>query len=593
MKTLRPYQAAALNSLWEYIKKVGKHALVVAPVGAGKSLMIADFIRQCHQLFAGTRVIMVTHDKRLLEQNMAELREQYPGVNAGFYCAGLGEKRLHNDVTFASIQSIYKKAALLNRAPNVILIDEVHLVPHNTDTQYRKFIDDCLELNPKLKVVGFTGTPFRADSGHLCQGDDRLFDDICYDIPIGFLIDEGYLCRPTVPRVDTHLSTDGVGTSKGDYIPGQLAEAVNTNDNNRECVREIIQHGQSRHRWLVFTVNIEHCEDVVAEFKEQGVDAVAIHSKIPKAEAAKIIEDYKAGEIKCLVNVAMLTTGFNSPEIDLLAFMRPTRSPVLYIQTMGRGIRTVYANGYDLSTKEGRLSAIAASQKKDCLVLDFGHVIDELGPIDAIEVTKTHKRKEELDIELDEEPEDTLKFCPKCQAAAQRPQRVCYECGYEFFEPPQLAAKAAANRQILSTDEAEVQEVAVWDMHINKHRRRTKEGDPPATPVMRVTYETPLGNVNEWVCFEHTGVALTKAKAWHSAHMPCLAFSYPPTIDFAIECHTNGNRRNRYSMPKKIKVIKSGKYYNVVSKELPSIEEVEAAYQAEEQNLNQNEEFDF
>ena len=116
MKTLRPYQAAAQKSLFKYLFENTGNPLVVAPVGAGKSLMIAEDIKKLHEMYPRTRIVMLTHVKELLEQNAEELAEQYPFCDFGFYCAGLKQKRLHNDVTFASIQSVNKKIADFNRA---------------------------------------------------------------------------------------------------------------------------------------------------------------------------------------------------------------------------------------------------------------------------------------------------------------------------------------------------------------------------------------------------------------------------------------------------------------------------------------------
>ena len=120
MKTLRPYQNAAEVSLFKYLFEKKGNPLVVAPVAAGKSLMIANFIKKLHEYYPRTRIVMLTHVKELLQQNAAELIEQYEGVDMGFYCAGLNQKRLHNDVTFASIQSINNKLGNINRVPEIM-----------------------------------------------------------------------------------------------------------------------------------------------------------------------------------------------------------------------------------------------------------------------------------------------------------------------------------------------------------------------------------------------------------------------------------------------------------------------------------------
>jgi DNA repair protein RadD len=568
MKTLRPYQSAALKSIWQWIHEKETQPLVVAPVGSGKSLMIAEFIRQCHAKWPQTRILMLTHDKRLLEQNMAELKEQYPDADAGYYCAGLKQKRLTNDITFASIQSIHSKAALLNRAPNVILIDECHLVNPKAATRYRAFLEDCFALNPRARVIGFTGSPFRSDTGYLHTGSERLFDGICYEIPIGWMIDEGFLARPVLPPITTKMDVTGVGMRAGDYIDSQLDDAINTDEINRECVAEIITNGKDRKAWLVFTVTKDHCDNVVQEFKDNGISVAGIHSGMPKGEVAENIKLFKAGKIQCLVNVAMLTTGFNYPDIDLLAFMRPTRSPVLYIQCTGRGLRTVYASGYDLSTQQGRLDAIAASGKKNCMILDFGGVISSLGPIDNIDLSNI-RDKSVNDSESKPPEELPTKLCPKCETVCKIAQKICYGCGHKF--PDGLGIGTQANREdaILQAD-VEPERIKVLDMSLSKHRKSTPEGTPPATPVMKVTYNTLAGNIYEWVCLEHSGFARKKAAAWHAKFMPKFPKLAPATVDLALEFHRTGNEDNRYRTPSYIIAKKNGKFWTVEDYEFPA-----------------------
>lgn len=555
MKLLRPYQSAALKSLWNWIYTAKGYPLIVAPVGSGKSLMIAEFIRQAHEKYPRTRILVLTHSKELLLQNMEELRGIYPEVMAGFYCAGIGKRRLTDDVTFASIQSIHKKAIDLNRPPNVILIDEVHLLSHKDDTQYRRFIADCEALNPKMKVIGFTGTPWRTDTGHICKGHNALFAGIAYDIDIGWMIEQGYLCRPVVPKTATRMDVSGVGKRGGDYIESQLQAAIDRSDITIACVDELIEHGKDRKRWLIFTAGMAHCEHVRDEIQSRGIICEMVHSGMKKEECTRIIADYKAGKIQCLVNVAMFTTGFNSPEIDLLAFMRPTRSPVLYVQCIGRGVRAVYAPGHDLSTQEGRLAAIAASDKQNCMVLDFGGVIAELGALDAIHIGRTyHGEPEQKDKSV-----AALKICPSCGAECAVQQRFCYSCGYQLIQVD-LAAEAEKKAALLAAD-IEPEELAVIDWTLSRH---VKKGHPDATPVLKVAYHTYAGKIYEWICFGHANGSWPRrnAEKWHDLHMPEHKGCYPDDVDEALHWHKEN--AIPYAMPNRIVAKKVGKYWEFV-----------------------------
>ena len=235
--------------------------------------------------------------------------------------------------------------------------------------------------------------------------------------------------------------------------------------------------------------------------------------------------------------------------------MRPTKSPVLYIQTTGRGIRPVYAAGYDLTTKQGRLDSIANSKKPDCLILDFGCVIENLGPIDSVEIRKKNTAKDP-----DAPKGDAiLKRCPACGEMCAAAQRFCYVCSYSFLSDA-LNKNAENHNAILSSDEP-IEERAVIAMNLDKHY---KGGNVDATPSLCVSYVTMSGVYKEWICFEHKGYARDKAIHWHKK-MGMEGMNPPNTIDEAIVYG--------YKMPSKVMIRKEGKYYRVKDISFDKIEE--------------------
>ena len=556
MKILRPYQSEADDALFEWLFTEQGHPLVVAPVGAGKSLLIAQFIKRVHGIEPSTRIVVLAHVRELLSQNSKELREYYPDCDQGFYCAGLGQKRLYNKVTFASIQSVHDKINRFNRAPDVVVIDEAHLIPHNESTQYRRFIDSVLALNPSAKVIGFTGTPFRSDSGRLDEGEGKLFDGVAHDIDIGWMISEGYLCKPVVPKVSSEMNVEGVGKSKGDFIASQLQKAVNNHDTTFDCVNEMMILGQGRKKWLVFTAGVDHCEAVRDEIRSRGIACESITGDTENMERSAAIKWFseKTDETRCLVNVAVLTTGFNVPAIDLLSFMRPTQSPVLYIQCIGRGIRPVYADGYDLSTKEGRLEAIAASDKPDCVVLDFGGVVKRLGPIDAIDIRKKPREGEGGG-------EAVTKECPSCGAICMAAQRYCYACSH-CFASASIERTVDKESAIISEDA----EPEVFNVFATDYRPWRKKGaDENAPTTLCVTYTTMNGPFREWVCFNHAkgSFAHSKAIAWHKARLPDIA--PPDSVNDALDLS--------YPGASQITVKKDGKFWRILDVVLGEVKE--------------------
>jgi len=575
MKTLRPYQSAAVNAFWHWVYNEKGFPFIAAAVNAGKSLIIAEIIRQAHTKWTQMKTIMLIDEQQLLVQNMEELRSQYADVDAGFYCAGLGQKRLQNAVTVASIQSIWKKAALLNKAPNLIIVDEGHGVSDKKDTQFRKFIEDCIALNPKCMVLGLSGSIARSDTG-LVYGGDSLFAGLAYEIGVKFMIDEGYSVRPVMPRTKVTVDTSKVRQNKNDYIDKDLQAAFDIESITKECVTEIIEIGkaENRHQWLVYTTGIDHCENVYNEFVKQGITCGRTHSKSPD-DVKEVLADYKAEKFQCLVVVGQAVKGFSHNGVELIAYMMKTKSTVKYEQTIGRGMRTNYAPDMPLDTRDQRLAAIAASRKPNFTLLDYGGIVAELGPVDAMNhKPKTKSRESKLDQEI---TEPKVKFCPKCENPCQPAHRLCYTCGYEFPLSVELQAKADRQSAVMS-DDVEPEVLKVYDITFKKHRKRTPEDAPPATPVMRVTYHTMMGDINEWVCFEHKGFARKKAVKWHKEHMPFHPNFIPHTIDEAIELMTGlqgAKATSRYAKPHEITAKKKGKFWEIVGKEMPTKEELE------------------
>jgi len=228
--------------------------------------------------------------------------------------------------------------------------------------------------------------------------------------------------------------------------------------------------------------------------------------------------------------------------------MRPPRSPVLYVQTVGRGVRPVYSAGFDLSTQQGRLDAIAASIKPDCLILDFGGVVSSLGPIDQISIKKEYKGESEGGGEA------IMKICPACGTECAAAQRYCYSCGYCFIELSDTAASAA----VMSRD-VPAEWMDVLEMYQDVH---TKEGSMPS---MKVSYYTMEGAIREWICFEHhhyeagdnKRYAWDKAVAWHKARLPDI--QVPNQVQIAVD--------TKYPKPSRILARKEGNFWRILDYE--------------------------
>src|SRR5262249_18331170 len=270
--------------------------------------------------------------------NYAEMMGLWPDAPAGIYSAGLGRRDIGARVLFAGIQSIHRRAYDVQQC-DLVLIDEAHLIPRSADTMYRRFLDTLSRINPALKVIGFTATPYRLDSGLLHEGEDRLFTDIAYEVSIRDLIDQGYLCPLVSKMTNLKLDVGGVGSRGGEFIPGQLQAAVDRASITDAAVDEILAYGEGRRSWLVFCPGVGHGVPGAPGRARGGVSCATIFGDTPSAERDRTIAAFKRGEIRALASMGVLTTGFNAPAVDLIAMLRPTKSVGLYVQMAGRGTR--------------------------------------------------------------------------------------------------------------------------------------------------------------------------------------------------------------------------------------------------------------
>ena len=523
MLTLRPYQQDAITAIYDYFGRKAGHPLVVIPTAGGKSLVMASFIREVLTHWPDQRILVVTHVRELIAQNYAELIGLWPEAPAGIYSAGLGRRDLGARILFAGIQSIHGKAYGVQQC-DLVLIDEAHLIPRASDTMYRRFLDALTRINPHLKVIGFTATPYRLDSGMLHRGEDALFTDIAFEVSVRELIDDGYLC-PLVSKASvTRLDVSGVGSRGGEFIPGQLQAAVDQDAVTRSAVDEMVAFGADRRSWLAFCSGVDHAEHVASAIRRRGFSCATIFGDTPKQDRDRIVTAFKRGELRALASMGVLTTGFNAPSVDLIAMLRPTKSAGLYVQMAGRGTRLF-------------------SGKDNCLVLDFAGNVARHGPIDAVKPSAPGEG----------EGETPVKVCPGCNSILHAAVRECPDC-HHVFPPPELKIEdTATTLEILSTGQP--QWIPVSDVSYGLHE---KPGKPPS---LRVDYRCGMVRHREWVCLEHTGYPREKAVSWWQRRAP--GSSVPATVDQALA------RTASLRVPAEIAVRPSGPFTEIIGARFP------------------------
>lgn len=492
---LRPYQQEAIDAVYGYLRANDTNPCVVLPTAAGKTPVLATICSDAVTKWNG-RVLVISHVKELLQQAADKLQAICPDVKVGVYSAGLGSRETDAPVIVAGIQSVYKKACELDRF-DLIIIDEAHLLPPDGEGMYQTFFRDAKIVNPKVRLIGLTATPYRLKSGNLV-GPDNLLNDICYEVGIKELIEQGFLCplksksgRRKIDCSDLHLRA-------GEFVASEVDELMNTTDNVDAAVREILDMTEHRNSVLIFGASVDHATRIKETIEKfTGAECGLVTGNTPADERERTLRRFKGerfasdlfgGEtkpLKYLTNVNVLTTGFDSPNIDCVVLLRPTASPGLYYQMVGRGFRL-------------------HDSKTDCLVLDYGGNILRHGPVDAIQI------KEKNDKGTGDAP---AKECPECLALIHAALRVCPDCGYEFPKPEKNAHDAmASNEGILSGEITDTE----WDVRGVSYSVHTKKGATESDPrTLRVDYQVGFNQYqSEWACPEHSGWARKKFEKW-------------------------------------------------------------------------------
>ena len=470
---LRDYQQRAIDMLYSWLAENSGNPCLELPTGSGKSHIVAALCKDAIQNWPETTILMLTHVKELIEQNAEKMRQHWPNAPMGIYSASIGKRQLGEPITFAGIQSVRKKSAELGHI-DLIIIDECHLVSHKDEGGYRTIIADLKAINPELRVIGLTATPYRLGHGYIVDK-PAIFDDIIKPVSIEELIFKGHLATLRSKVTSAKLDVSGVKKRGGEYIESELQAAVNNAELNKSVVDEVLSRAEDRKSWLFFCSGVQHAKDVCDELKSRGVEAACVTGSTPKKEREQILRDFKSKKITALTNANVLTTGFDAPDTDLVALLRPTMSASLYVQMVGRGMRV-------------------KSHTDNCLVLDFAGCISEHGPVTFI---RPPKKKG------DGQGDAPVKACPECGELIHLSVMQCPACGFVFEkEPPNLALR---NDDIMGLTGSEMA-VSDWAWRVHTSANSGKE-------MLKVTYYGALNDtpVSEYLVVAHEGYAGQKA----------------------------------------------------------------------------------
>ena len=482
---LRPYQQEALAAVYRHLREHDDNPCIVIPTAGGKTPVMATICRDAVGTWNG-RALILAHVKELLEQAFDKLHRVAPELRVGVYSAGYGRRDTHHAVILAGIQSVYKRACDLGPF-DLVLVDEAHMIPPDGDGMYRQFLADMKVINPLVRVIGLTATPFRMKSGIICAPENFL-NAVCYEVGVRQLIVDGYLCKLVTKAGRDKPDTSGLHVRAGEFVANETEALMDQDALVESACAEIAEYTRDRKSCLVFVSGVKHGGHVADVLRRRtGVAVGEVYGNTFAFERARILNDFRAGKLKYLVNVNVLTTGFDAPNIDCVALLRPTMSPGLYYQMVGRGFRL-------------------HPGKEDCLVLDFGGNVLRHGPVDQIKVQAAQNGNGEA----------PAKECPQCHSVIAAGYAVCPDCGHEFPPPERKQHEAKASTAGILSGEITTDEYPVQDVLYSVH---VKRGAPPEHPkTLRVDYQIGFNDfVSEWVCPEHTGYARWKFEKWWKA----------------------------------------------------------------------------
>jgi DNA repair protein RadD len=576
MYTLRPYQADSVKAVIHYFRKHTTPAVIVLPTGAGKSLVIAELAR-----LAKGRVLVLAHVKELVEQNHAKY-EGYD-LKGSVFSAGLGRKETDQQVVFASVQSVVRNLDSFKNQFSLLVIDECHRVPDDKDSSYQKVITHLRELNPGIKVLGLTATPYRLGMGWIYQyhtrgqvrtEEPRFFRDCIFELPIRYLLDENFLTparmmdAPVLSYDFSQLKPASTGLYKEAEMDMVIDKAKRATP---QIVEQIIQYAKERQGVMVFAATVRHAQEIHGLLPEGETSIVIGDTPTPERDA--IIQSFKNREIKYLVNVSVLTTGFDAPHVDLIAILRPTESVSLYQQIVGRGLRLSegkteclvldYAgNSYDLYQPEvGDPKPDSTSEiiTIPCPACGFNN--NFWGKLDSNGFLLEHfGRRCQGYFEDDETGEREhcgyrfrAKYCGECGADNDIAARICHECDATLVDPDKKLKEA------LNLKDALIFECTEMDLSVFK----SSDGKSQ----LKVTYsgETYQGEGNALV-HEFWSLNTKKQKQTFKDQFvrPHLADKHRP-FEEASPTKVVANQ-HRFRLPQFVIARKSGRFWKLRDK---------------------------
>lgn len=532
MIQLRDYQSGAVDATWAAFCNKELKALTVLPTGTGKTEIFSELLTRFLPASTG-RAIVLLNKIKLAEQTFRRLGKVVSPLDLGLYCASLGVKDEAQRVIVASIQSIWSLPESILADVQLVIVDEAHNLSDEEDSTYQNFFR---KLPPKCKISGYTATPFRA-TGRI-HGPNEFWPRVTFRRSLSWMIERGYIARPTMKKVEHQFDVEGLRVRMGEFASEDVEKLTGDEAKVRSQIKDALPRLEGRKKIVWACSSIAHAE-LVRKHIQKFEDAAILHSKMSKElqeSHTKFFETQDHCRHLCFVNI--VTEGYDFAAIDAVALMSPIRSPRRYIQIVGRGLRL----------HEG---------KADCLVLDYGKVVETIGPLDDPSIPSKGGRKKSAD----EPMEALVKSCPKCLTYVPPKDKACYVCGFEFPVTTLSSnlTKTAGDGQLLGQRKPEPKRREVAGVMVAKHIAKSS-----GNVCIKIEYEI-MGDY--WPVSEYfsdnpfswpKGVRRLRELEWPGIHLG--------SFDDALEWIAAGGWRVGRE-PKAIITTKDGKWDRVTSLE--------------------------
>lgn len=414
------------------------NTLGVAPTGAGKTIMLSKVIGNFYEQNPNLRACVLAHRDELTAQNEEKFKWVNPTISTSIVDSY--GKSWDGQVTFAMVQTLSRENNLEEMPPvDLLVIDEAH---HVTAPSYKNILDYARNVNPELKILGVTATPERGDKSSLGE----VFNNCCDQIKIGELILSGNLVRPITFVIDMGNATEKLKAlrtrGKGDYSEAEVASILDSEPLNSEVVRHWREKAGER-KTVVFCSSVSHARNVMNSFNAAGISTALITGEMTKEQRAIVFKNMTKGMIQVIVNVAVLTEGWDYPPISCVVLLRQSSYKPTMVQMIGRGLRTINPLIYpDII-------------KKDCVVLDFGISTILHGSLDQM-INLSSKNK-------------GFKICPSCQKKIPKEVEECPLCNTDLVEQDQVEDKKQKAKTVLSNFEmAEIDLLRAVNFHFTE-----------------------------------------------------------------------------------------------------------------------------